>query len=200
MSGLINLAATFLFLFNPPVVGGLISPLPDNPPPPILAQHLLSLNDRIESPYANEIFKENILLNIKYFPNEITLAPGETFAFHDKLLPEYQNKPVKTGFTHFSSKEGFKSVGGLRANGVCHLATLMNWAASEAGLLVFAPSHHSSINGVPKKFWTSIYYHPNGGWRTLNQNLYISNSFPYSVKLIFETDSEKVVLKIIREV
>lgn len=198
MSGIIGLATTFLILFNHPPSGGLISPLPETPPQEILAQHLLSLNDRMESSYANEIFRQNILLNIKYFPKEITLAPGETFAFHDKLLPEYKNKVVKTGFTQFSRKEGFKSVGGLRANGVCHLATLMNWAASQAGLLVFAPSHHSFINGVPKKFWTSIYYHPNGGWRTLNQNLYLTNPFPYSVKLIFETNRQSVVLKVIR--
>jgi len=200
---LFSFALPFIFLFELSHPTGLISPLPANYSPTqekILAEHILPLNDRIESPTANEIFKENILLNIQYFGQEINLEPGETFAFHDQLLPEYQSRAVKTGFTHFTSSEGFKAVGGLRGNGICHLASLMNWTAQKAGLEVFAPSRHDffPINDIPKEYGTSIYYYPSGGWRTLNQNLYITNNFNHPVKFVFEVNGDLIKLKIIR--
>ena len=128
------------------------------------------------------------------------MNPGETFAFHDQLLPQYKDQTTKTGWTHFSAKEGFKPLSGLMANGVCHLASLMNWTAQDAGLQVFAPTNHNffPIKDIPKEYGTAIYYHPNGGWRTLNQNLYITNSFQYPIKLIFQTNDDKIDLKITR--
>ncbi len=95
--------------------------------------------------------------------------------------------------SEFLTTEGYKSVWGLGGNGVCHLASLMNWVASEAGLTVIAPNGHNfaPIPGVPKKYGTSIRS------QSQNQNLYIINSYDYSVSFSFEISNQKVLLKIL---
>ncbi|NIO20081.1 MAG: hypothetical protein GTN76_04890, partial [Candidatus Aenigmarchaeota archaeon] len=69
------------------------------------------------------------------FVVSFTLQPGEIFAFHDNVLDEYVN-PKVTMNSEFMTDEGYKSVWGLGGNGICHLASLMNWVAVEAGLEV----------------------------------------------------------------
>jgi hypothetical protein len=177
----------------------------------VLAEHVLNLNERLpDSDFGNEVFKYNILLALKYiegntnlpdsFTAEVELQPGEVFAFQENLLPEFENKTVKTGWTKYIAEEGYKPLAGLYGNGVCHLASLINWVGSDAGLKVTAPANHNfwPVPGVPKEYGTSIRYLADGSWKTKNQNLYLENPFDYSVKLIFEASNEEVDLRVVR--
>lgn len=177
----------------------LLSPIPENREV-ILAEHHLDLRTRNKNPYTNKVFADNILLALDFFPDSFTLAPGEVFAFHPNVLPEFANLPVKTGWTKYTAAEGYKTVGGLPGNGVCHLASLMNWVASEAGLEVIAKVNHNffPVPGIPKEYGTSIRYMPNGRLNSQNQNLYIRNNFDFPVKFVFSADSKEVGLKIIK--
>ncbi len=177
----------------------------------ILAEHTLNLEERLpDSKTGNEVFKYNILLALKYFDGhldlvdsfttEIELQPGEVFAFHENLLPEFEDKIVKTGWSTYVSQEGYKSLWGLYGNGVCHLASLINWTASDAGLRVVALANHnfSPIPGVPKEYGTSIRYLPDNSWKTKNQNLYIENTLDSPVKFIFYSTLNEVKLKVVK--
>jgi len=177
----------------------------------ILAEHTLNLEERLpDSEFGNEVFKYNILLALKYiegdpdlgepFITEVELQPGEVFAFQENLLPEFENKTVKTGWTKYIAQEGYKPLSGLYGNGVCHLASLINWTASDAGLKVTALANHNfwPVPGVPKEYGTSIRYLADNGWKTKNQNLYLENPFDYSVKLIFEASDEEVDLRVVK--
>jgi hypothetical protein len=177
----------------------------------VLAEHVLNLNERLpDSEFGNEVFKYNILLALKYieadpdlpdsFTAEVELQPGEVFAFQENLLPEFEKKTVKTGWSKYVAQEGYKPLAGLYGNGVCHLASLINWVASDAGLKVTAPANHNfwPVPGVPKEYGTAIRYLADGGWKTENQNLYVENIFDYPIKLVFNCSSDKVELKIIK--
>ncbi len=193
----------------------LLSPIPErllvfNQQEVVLAGHLLDLTIRDEDPKANQGFADNILLALHYLKGDVksskidwdwarrpfevsfVLQPGEVFAFHKNVLSEYSD-PVIAINSEFLTTEGYKSVWGLGGNGVCHLASLMNWVASEAGLKVMAPNGHNfaPIPGVPKEYGTSIRS------QSPNQNLYIINSYDYSVSFSFEISNQKVLLKIL---
>lgn len=105
---------------------------------------------------------------------------------------------VKTGGTRYIYDEGYQAVGGLTGNGVCHLASLLNWVAQEAGLEVKSPVNHNfaPVPGVPKKYGASIRYLPKGG-NSQNQNLYFKNNSPFTVEFVFTADNQKVDLKIL---
>ncbi len=177
----------------------------------VLAEHVLDLNERLpDSEFGNEVFKFNILLALKYiegnpdlnepFITEVELQPGEVFAFQENLLPEFEDKTVKTGWTKYIAQEGYKPLAGLFGNGVCHLASLINWTATDAGLEVTALANHDfwPVPGVPKEYGTSIRYLEGGGWKTENQNLYIENSFDQPVKLVFNSTTDEVELKVVK--
>lgn len=177
----------------------------------VLAEHVLDLNERLpDSPFGNEVFKYNILLNLKYiegdldlsepFVAEIELEPGEVFAYHENLLPEFEDKPIKTSGTKFIAQEGYKPLAGLYGNGVCHLASFINWVAQDAGLKVTSLVNHNfwPVPGVPKEYGTSIRYLPDNSWKTRNQNLYIENSFDQPVRLVFNSTADEVELKVVR--
>lgn len=180
---------------------------------PVLAEHTLDLTSREPNPYANEVFADNILLSLHYLKGDValpvnweeirqpfaayfTLAPGEVFAFHEDVLPEFKDKVAKTTGAHFNWQDGFRSDGWLVGDGVCHLATLMNWVASEAGLRVVSPANHDflPVPGVAREYGTSILWHPDGGWRSQNQNLYVQNTFDYPVKFNFKVTTTQVDL------
>lgn len=196
--GALMLISTALFPVSK-AVEPLLSPIPENQEM-ILVEHRMDLSNRNEIPHTNEIFGYNILLAIHYFNYSFTLEPGEVFAFHENVTPEFSGQPLKTGWTSYTAAEGYKTVGGLPGNGVCHLASLMNWAAQDAGLEVVAKVNHNFflVPGVPKEFGTSIKYMPNGGGNTQNQNLYIKNNFDYPVKFDFSGDDKVVKLAIIK--
>lgn len=92
----------------------------------------------------------------------LTLNPGELFAFHEDVLDQYKGKPIKTMNSHFNYGDGFQSSGLLYGDGVCHLASLLYWAARDAGLDTYAPTNHNFANipEVPREFGVSIYFMP----------------------------------------
>jgi len=172
----------------------------------VVSEKTYSLSDRYANTFVNDVFADNILLTLAYmrdaqkkgdkvdwskvtedFVLKMTLNPGETFAFHDQVLPEYQGKVTFTTNAHFDSSEGFKSDGWLVADGVCHLASFMNVVAKDAGLKVVAPTNHNFavIPDVPKENGTAIYYMPGEQNTSSLQNLYITNTFDYPVTFIF---------------
>ncbi len=171
-----------------------------------LAEHEISLDKRNENPFVNRIFKYNILLTIahmyehnsidtqvkenqldKPFSYEFVLKPTELFAFHDSVLPTLQSKPMMNTNAHFNAQEGFKSDGFITGDGVCHLASLINWVAQEAKLDVLAPTNHNfaPIAQVPKEYGVSIWTNPNDRLGSTKQNLYIINTRAYPVRFTF---------------
>lgn len=173
----------------------------------VLAQRQFSLENRYAVASVNEVFKKNILLNLAYLNKTViqkkdidwsrieestdfsfTLKPGEVFAYHDHVLPEYNGKVALTTNAHFGPQEGFVSDGYLFGDGVCHLASLINWAAQDAGLEVLVTKNHNFavIPDVPKQYGVSIYTNAadkNSGTRN---NLYITNNKSHDVVFHFE--------------
>ncbi|OGE31839.1 hypothetical protein A2631_01790 [Candidatus Daviesbacteria bacterium RIFCSPHIGHO2_01_FULL_44_29] len=181
--------------------------------PTVLSSHQMSLDNRYPVESVNEVFKDNILLTLNYMNNsvptksesadkglidwekvktsgqyELTLAPNETFAFHDNLLPQFVGKVSKTTNAHFNGSEKFKSDGYLMGDGVCHLASILKWAAADAGLDVLAPTRHdfANIPEVPRDQGVSIYSMPGQGGNSALQNLYITNNKDKTIRFIFD--------------
>ncbi|MDE2026592.1 MAG: VanW family protein, partial [Patescibacteria group bacterium] len=175
-------------------------------PEAILASHQMSLEDRYQVPSVNNVFKENILLSLAYLRgisketsvdwNEVnkpfhfvlTLKPGDVFAFHDSVLPEYRGKEGFTTHAHFNSQQGFLSDGYLFGDGVCHLASLIYWVAKDAGLDALAPTSHdfANIPDVPKKYGVAIYYAPGEDGTSARENLYVTNNKDKNISFIFD--------------
>ena len=179
---LVVLVSAFLTPINQP--GDLLSPQPDSQEI-VLAEYSLDLATRAPSQAVNEVFKFNILLAVEKFDNGFTLEPDEVFAFHENVLLKYRDRVVKTMGSRFIASEGYRSSGWVVGDGVCHLASLINWTTSEAGLETVARVSHSfrSIPGVPKEYWTSIRY-CQSGCNSQNQNLYVINNFDYLLYII----------------
>lgn len=172
----------------------------------------ISLDKRYAAASVNEVFKDNILLNLAYlkgavkdpskidweqvqkpFKYEFKLKPGESFAFHDDVLPEYAGKVVKTTNAHFNAAEGFKSDGYLFGDGVCHLASIMYWAAKDAGIDVKAPTAHDFmiIPDIPKEYGVSIFSN------NAAQNLYIKNNKEKDLAFRFEYQNSELKVSIV---
>lgn len=181
------------------------------------AQHAISLDVRDKNGSVNNIFKNNILLTLAYmsglvqdkseinwqdlnkpFHYDYVLRPGEIFAFHEDILTQYSNKRVYTTNVHFNSAEGFLSDGYLYGDGVCHLASLINWVAYDAGLFVLAPTDHKfrEIPEIPQKFGVSIYSSPSAKENNKKQNLYIENKFGKPVLFAFNYEDGVLNLSI----
>jgi len=161
----------------------------------VLSSEIMDLNNRYSVASISNGFKENILIALKYLGLEIRLKPNEVFAFHDKgILPEFKESKIITQESDFTTNYGYKVVAGLGGNGVCHLASFMNWVASEAGLEVVAPTNHNfaTIPGIDKKYGTSI--------STRNsperQNLYIRNNFDFPVEIRFFLLGNNLILTV----
>ena len=176
-----------------------------------MASHKMSLENRYENAYVNDVFKDNILLTLRYlegsvsgadkiswedvqkpFKYEFSLKPGQIFAFHDTILPEYAGSIVKTTNAHFNYQDGFKNDGYLYGDGVCHLASLIYWVAKDAGLEVVSPVNHNfaDVPEVPKEYGVSISFRPNEVYRSALQNLYITNNKEMPISFVFEYDGE----------
>lgn len=183
----------------------------------ILATREISLDSRYSDPWVNNVMKDNILLTLAYLRGDVTsgtnidwdniekpfsfalkVSPGKTFAFQGDVLPEYEGKVIKTTNTHFNSAEGFKSDGYLYGDGVCHLASLLNWVARDAKLDVKNPTNHdfASIPEVPKEYGTSIYYGVGSEQSNALQNLYITNNRAKDVALKFDYYDGKLTFSI----
>ncbi len=183
----------------------------------ILAERQFSLTDRHQDLGVNEVFRKNIWLNLAYFqkavnekqdidwsqanqPTEfsVTLLPQQTFAYHDHVLPEYADSVQLTTAAHFSADEGFVSDGFLYGDGVCHLASLLNWAAQDAGLDVEVTKKHdiAEIPAVPKEYGVSIYTIKSVPGSGARNNLYITNNQeqPVRFQFIYSADRLKVIV------
>ena len=102
-----------------------ITPAIQNPVQ-VLGDAGFSMEDRYANTYVSNVFADNILLTLAYmrgvvrnnqvdwsavqapFTYSFTLNPGQAFAFHNDVLPEFAGKIVKT--THITqSAEGDKN-------------------------------------------------------------------------------------------
>ena len=181
------------------VVANTVTATP-KPQKEVLASHAFSLEYRYPVASVSEVFKDNILLTVAYlsgkekttnpawgevnkpFTYELTLEKGQTFAFHDTVLPKYQGKVKKTTGLYFNAYEGFKSDGYLVGDGVCHLASLMYWVAKDAKLEALAPVNHdfANIPEVSREHGVAIYS------GNAQQNLYITNTHEKPVTFVFD--------------
>jgi hypothetical protein len=180
-----------------------------------LASRSYSMEDRYNVPSVNQVFKDNILLTLKYldgsvkgkndiswpevekpFRSEFTLNPGNAFAFHDQILPEFKESVTLTTNAHFNSNDGFKSDGYLFGDGVCHLASFIHWVALDAGLESVSLARHdfAKINDVPKEFGVSIKYMPGAFANSSRQNLYIVNNKEKPVTFVFDYDGANLTI------
>lgn len=183
----------------------------------LVAERSMPLNDRYPVKSVSDVFKDNILLTLAYLSGkvadpahlnwdevrsasqyEVVLQPGQVFAFHDDVLPAYQGKTIITTNAHFDSTQGFESDGYLVGDGVCHFASLINWAARDAGLSVVAPTNHdfANIPDVPRQYGTAIYYMPGSSTANQLQNLYVENTFDKPVHMVFRYDGNDLSVSI----
>lgn len=179
----------------------------------VIAQQEMPLDDRYPDKFVNDVFRDNILLNLAYlsgkvhspkdvkwdeitkpFNYEFKLEPNKTFAFHGDVKDKYKDSLVKTTNAHFNFADGFKTDGYLFGDGVCHLASLINWVAKDAGLLVEAPTNHdfANIPDVPREYGVSIYNAPGAKGSNEQQNLYITNNKAKSIAFRFEYKNDKL--------
>lgn len=185
-----------------------------------LASRSYSMENRYEVPSVNKVFRDNILLTLRYmdgsvgsktdiswpeiekpFHTEFTLGPGEGFAFHDQVMPLYKDSVVKTTNAHFNSQDGFVSDGYLVGDGVCHLASFMHRVALDAGLTSVSPVSHdfAKINEVPREFGVSIKYMPEAFENSSRQNLYIVNPKEKPVTFVFSYDGTDLTVKVVEK-
>lgn len=183
-----------------------------------LADRQISLQKRYNNSFVNDVFKDNILLTLSYlsgktnksttvnwtevtkpFTYQLTLNPDEVFAFHDDVLPQYEGKVKYSTNAHFNYQEGFKSDGYLMGDGVCHLASLINWVAQDADLEVVSPTNHdfAVIPEIPKEYGTSIYNSIGQESANALQNLYVKNNKSVPVTFVFNYDNENLRLSVI---
>lgn len=187
----------------------------------ILSNRQMSLERRYSNKYVNDVFKDNILLTLAYasgkvkkandinwdevrkpFRFELTLNSQEVFAFHNDVFSEFKDKLVFTTNAHFNYEEGFKSDGYLMGDGVCHLASLINWAAKAAQLEVSAPTNHdfAVIPEVPREYGTSIYSNPGQTAANAVQNLYVKNNRSRPVTLRFDYDGDILSVLVVESI
>jgi len=186
----------------------------------VLASHSFSLENRYGNSFVNGVFKDNILLTLAYldgtvkdktdiswgkvtspFSYKFTLDPGQGFAFHDQILPEYKGSVVQTTNAHFNYQDGFKSDGYLTGDGVCHLASLIYWAAKDSGLSTIAPTDHdfAKIPEVPRQYGVSIYDLPGAFDTSARQNLYITNNLDKPVSFEFSYNGSDLTIDVVKE-
>lgn len=212
MTAIISLLISIFMLFNTALISAIHAPAQH-----VLSAHTMSLDNRYPVATVSDVFKENILLNIAYLEGKVhnpsqvdwgklekpfhytlVLQSGQTFAFHDALRSDYQGRVTKTTNAHFNSSEGFVSDGYLIGDGVCHLASLMNWVARDAGLSVVSPTNHdfAAIPEVPKKYGVAIYNSPDNPTGSAMQNLYITNNKPYPISFVFDYKNDTLKISV----
>ena len=197
-------------------INSVVAALP-NSTAKVLAKRELSLNNRYSVPSVNEIMKKNILLNLAYLNGDVrqkkdidwtrvtskfhfekSLQPGEVFAYHENILSDYASKLAFTTNSQFNSSDGYLSDGYLFGDGVCHLASVINWVAIDAGLKTYVPKDHRSvarIPDIPDDYGVSIYMNQETG-AGANNNLYITNIKNVPVVFHFDFDGEKLTVSI----
>lgn len=216
MFTLLSLFAAFSLITSNQQPPAVVMPVPTNFQGKTLASHEMSLDNRYDVPSVNQVFKDNILLNLAYLKDEqvnpsavdwnqvqqpfhyqFSLKPGQTFAYHNDVKPGYSNV-TKTTNAHFNAQEGFKSDGYLYGDGVCHLASLIYWTAKDAGLQAEAPTNHDfmKINQIPSQYGVSIYSAPGQTATNISQNLYVTNQTSKTVNFVFNYDGHNLTNRI----
>lgn len=184
----------------------------------VIGSRTMGMTNRHPQPYANEVYRDNILLTIAYMTGREahggavdwdtvrrpgtyrwTLPSGQTFAYHDSVLPEFSGRLAGTTNAHFGGHEGFKSDGFLMGNGVCHLASLIAWAAKDARLEVVAPTDHdfAPIPDVPQEYGVAIYSMPGQPSVGGPQNLYVTNNKGHDITLEFTYDGAALTVSVV---
>ena len=187
----------------------------------LLSTETISLDKRYGNEFVNDVFKDNILLNIAYMANKVTkrqdinwneiekpfeyrfvLMPNKTFAYHSDVLSQYKDSLAITTNANFNADDGFKSDGYFVGDGVCHLASLMYWSAKTAGLDAYAPSNHdfAEIPEIDKKFGVAIYKMPGNYQANAMQNLYITNNKKNPVVFEFSYKNDQLKLSMFEAV
>lgn len=187
----------------------------------LLARQTLSLKNRHTNQQINEVFAKNILLNLAYISGEvknkekldwqkvtqahefsIVLHPNQVFGYHDHVLPEYEQKLIETPKTYFHAQDGYLSSGYLYGDGVCHLASLLNWTALSAGLETFVPKSHSiaKIPDIDDEYGVSIYVVESDKKSGVNNNLYITNTKQTPIEFKFIYNQERVAIEVYEQV
>ncbi len=206
MNNFINALLALFLVTRPVTIIPVAIPIATISSEKVLASRQISLETRYAVKSVNDVMKKNILLNLAYLSGSVkskadinwdtlqksteytfVLRPNETFAFQDSVLDEYKDSLVKTTNAHFNSKEGFLSDGYLVGDGVCHFASIIYWAAKDAGLDALRTKSHSiaKIQEVPDEFGVSIYVDPNSGYGARN-NLYVTNNKDHDIKFRFQ--------------
>lgn len=183
----------------------------------LLSKQALSLKNRHSNKQINEIFSKNILLNLAYLSGEVSnknnlnwqnvlrsqefsiaLQPNQVFAYHDHVLPEYGQNLIKTPKTYFHAKDGYLSSGYLFGDGVCHLASLLNWAALSAGIETYVPKSHSiaKIPDIDEEYGVSIYVVETEKESGTKNNLYITNTKSTPIEFKFIYNHEQVIIEV----
>ena len=187
--------------------------------PQIMATHTISLDERYADASVNDVFRYNILLTLAYlrsslkdthsidfnevekpFEFDLTLKPGETFAYHEDVLPEYKNSLKYYTGAHFGGDQGFRSDGYLMGDGVCHLASLIYLVAQKAGLEAKSPVNHNFANipQIPREYGVSIYYMPGQEVANAAQNMYVKNTFDTEVTFKYTYDGHDLTVSIVK--
>lgn len=184
----------------------------------VLSERSFSLNKRYGNQYVSDIFAKNILLTLAYmrgtvkskqdvnwnnvtkpFHYSFNITPGQIFAFHNELLPEYKNKVVRTTNANFSYGQGFLNDGWLTGDGVCHLASLIYWAAKDAGLATnnVIPHDFAVIPQVPRKYGVAIYDDGTADMTSELQNLYVDNNKKTPVTISFDYNGDLLKVSVL---
>lgn len=184
----------------------------------LLAARSISLENRYADTWVNNVFKDNILLNMAYmrgevkdrstidwnkvrqpFTYEMRLKPNEVFAYHEDVLPQYQGLVTKTTNSHFNWSDGYKSDGWLMGDGICHLASLINWVAQDAKLNVVFPTFHdfAVIPEIPREYGVSIYKYPGRYGSNSLQNLYIRNNLEKDIVFVFDYNGQDLKVSVL---
>lgn len=192
---------------------------PQNTPDEVVSERTISLDNRLVGTEANAVYKDNILLNLAYmrglvnsksqiewdqvrqpFTYEFILAPDQVFSYHDAVMSKYEGKVVKTTNSHFSGEEGYLTDGNLYGMGVCHMASVIYWAAKDANLESEAPTNHNFavIREVPAEYGVAIYNSPLALETSSKQNLYITNSFDKDIAIKFEYDGSSLKVSVLK--
>jgi hypothetical protein len=190
-----------------------------NEPKVELASKSMSLNTRYGYEMPENVYKDNILLNLAYLSGEVksnedidwdkirkpftltlTLEPGQRFAYHNLVDSKYRDNVALAVDTNFGAGDGYKFEGGLYGMGVCHLASLMHWAALDAGLESVAPSNHDfyPIPEIPKEYGVAIYNSPDAVSASEKQNLYITNNLDSAVTFKFDYDGVNLKISVLK--
>lgn len=207
-----NIAAVSIFT---------LAAIPNTIPQIVLASHEINLAERTPGGgYMSDVMADNILLNLAYLNNEISdpkainweevrrsrtiefkLKRGEVFAYHEDALPEFEGKVALTTNSKFNWEQGFKHDGYLMGDGVCHLASLMNWVSKEAGLKTEVPTNHDfmPIPGIEREHGVAVYFMPGNKDANARQNLYITNTKDKTILFRFIIEQQNLRLQILEE-